>query len=130
MAQRIKREKKQISHRVERISQNKKPMRFYSHKQEKDVAESLNGKLTKNSGATMFDKGDLSTKQFLIECKTKASHSESISIKKDWITKNEQEALFMGKPYNAIAFNFGPGEENYYIINEYLFKMLTNEVEE
>lgn len=27
----------------------------------------------------------------------------------------------MGKPYSAIVFNFGPGEENHYIIDEYLF---------
>ena len=30
----------------------------------------------------------------------------------------------MGKPYNALAFNFGPGEKNYYIIDEYLFESL------
>lgn len=27
----------------------------------------------------------------------------------------------MGKEHSAIVFNFGPGEENHYIIDEYLF---------
>ena len=35
--------------------------------------------------------------------------------------KQKQEAAFMGKPYSAVVFNFGPGEENHYIIDEYLF---------
>lgn len=51
-------------------------------------------------------------------------HSDSISIKKEWLEKNVQEAMFMGKKYNALAFNFGPDEENHYIIDEYLFKEL------
>ena len=50
--------------------------------------------------------------------------SESISIKKEWITKTEKEAVFMGKKYTALAFNFGPDEPNYYIIDEYLFQDL------
>jgi hypothetical protein len=33
----------------------------------------------------------------LIECKTKTSPSNSISIKKEWIEKNKQEMVFMGK---------------------------------
>lgn len=67
-------------------------------------------------------KGDISVGNlFLIECKTKTSKAESISIKKEWFTKNESEKVFMGKKYSAVAFNFGPDEENYYIIDEYLF---------
>lgn len=57
----------------------------------------------------------------LLECKTKTSPSESISIKKEWLVKNESERVFMGKKYSAIAFNFGPDENNYYIIDEFLF---------
>jgi len=30
----------------------------------------------------------------------------------------------MGKPYTAIAFNFGPDEDNYYIIDKFLFQEL------
>ena len=102
----------------------KKPTRYYSKKQETEVAKALGGKTTKNSGATLFQKGDLTLDNWLIEAKTKTSHSESMSIKKEWLAKNLSESLFMGKKYNALVFNFGPDEDNYYIIDEYLFKEL------
>lgn len=104
-----------------------KPTRYYSARQERAVAKSVGGKQTANSGATMFQKGDIKTdgeESFLIECKTKTSHSDSISFKKEWIEKNKQEAAFMGKQHQAVVFNFGPDEENYYVIEEYLFKEL------
>lgn len=101
-----------------------KPTRYFSKKQEDKVAKTVGGKQTANSGATAFQKGDILTDQFLLECKTKTTHSESISIKKEWLEKNTQEAVFMGKPYSAIVFNFGPDEENHYIIDEYLFQEL------
>lgn len=103
-----------------------KPTRYFSHQQETQVAKNLGGQTTKNSGATMFQKGDLTTEKFLIEAKTKTSHSESMSVKKEWLEKNKREALFMSKPYNALVFNFGPNEENYYIIDEALFEELLN----
>ena len=104
----------------------KKPTRYYSKKQEKTVAENLGGRRQPNSGATMFAKGDVTLDDWLLECKTKTKPSESITIHKEWIEKNDKEALFIGKPYNAIAFNFGPDEKNYYIINEELFEELVN----
>jgi len=105
------------------------PTRSYSSKQEKTVAKAVNGKVQKNSGATLFDKGDVLTSgknSFLLECKTKTSASESISIKKEWFEKNRQECLLTGTPHQAVVFNFGPGEENHYIIDEYLFLELLN----
>ena len=104
----------------------KKPTRYYSKKQEKTVAENLGGHRQPNSGATMFAKGDVTLDDWLLECKTKTKPSEQITIHKEWIEKNDKEALFIGKPYNAIAFNFGPDEKNYYIINEELFEELVN----
>ena len=102
-----------------------KPTREYSKKQEKEVAKAVSGRQSKNSGATMFDKSDVAIQGlFNIECKTKTKSSEQMTIHKEWITKNEQEALFMGRPYSAIAFSFGPGEENHYIISEDLFLRL------
>ena len=63
---------------------SKKPTRHYSTKQEKYVAKKFNGTRTKNSGATMFGgKGDVLMDKFLLECKTKTSDADSISIKKD-----------------------------------------------
>ena len=46
------------------------------------------------------------------------------------IEKNKQEAMFMNKPYSAVVFNFGPDEENHYIIDEYLFETLINALKE
>ena len=101
-----------------------KPTRYFSSKQEKKVASAVGGRQTSNSGATPFQKGDVLTSNMLLECKTKTTNSESISIKKEWISKNQQEQVFMGKKYSAIAFSFGPDEPNYYIIDEYLFQDL------
>lgn len=103
----------------------KKPTRYYSNKQEKSVAKTLGGQQTPNSGATPWVKGDVTTDNWLIECKTRTSEVDSMSIKKEWLLKNLEEALFMGKMYNALCFNFGPGEPNYYIIDENTFKELT-----
>lgn len=99
----------------------KDPTRKFSSKQEKAVAKATGGKTTPNSGATSWAKGDVLTDNFLLEAKTKTTHAESISIKKEWFDKNDQEKAFMGKEHSAIVFSFGPGEENHYIIDEYLF---------
>lgn len=107
-----------------------KPTRFYSDKQEKQIVKKIGGKQTSNSGATSFHKGDVNTKFFLIEAKTVTKSKDSFSIKKAWLVKNKEEAFAMNKPYNALAFNFGPNEENYYIINEKLFKELVKYKEE
>ena len=109
----------------------KDPTRAYSKKQENYVAKKFGGDRVKNSGATLFSKGDvnLDEQSFLIECKTKTSPSESISIKKEWLEKNAKESLFMGKKYSALAFNFGPNEKNYYIIDEYLFELLLDKLD-
>lgn len=113
-----------------RKTEEKKPTRHYSKKQEDSVASKFEGQRVKNSGATMFAPGDVTLDQFLIECKTKITPSESMSIKKEWLEKLTQESLFMGKPYSALAFNFGPNEKNYYIIDEYLFETLINYLKE
>jgi hypothetical protein len=110
-----------------------KPTRHFSSRQEKTVAKAVGGRQTPNSGATPFAKGDVLTKGangFLLECKTKTSHSDSISIKKDWFEKNKQECLLTGTPHQAVVFNFGPDEENHYIIDEYLFQFLQEKLDE
>lgn len=102
--------------------------RMRSSAQEKQVAKAIGGQQTPNSGAASI-KGDVLTSgnydsSWLIECKTKMTSSDSISIKKDWFIKNQYEASEMGKANTAIVFNFGPNEENHYIISEELFKIL------
>ena len=113
----------------ERIRDGEKiPTRVRSSAQEKSVAKAIGGRQTPNSGAASI-KGDVLTdgsyeSSWLIECKTKMTSSNSISIKKEWFVKNKYEASEMGKANTALVFNFGPGEENYYIIDETLFKIL------
>lgn len=112
---------------------NKHPTRWYSNKQEKSVAKSINGKQTKNSGATTFQKSDVLTNNFALECKTKTTNSNSISIKKEWFDKLINESIQMGKKYSAIVINFGPDKpynENYYIIDETMMKYLVEKIEE
>ena len=107
-----------------------KSTRYYSDKQEKQVVKAIGGKQVSNSGATAFDKGDIKTKDFLIEAKTITRVKDSVSIKKTWLIKNKEEAFAMNRPYSALAFNFGPDEPNYYIIDEKLFKELVRMLEE
>ena len=102
----------------------KEPTRYYSKKQEDAIAKKLGGARVKNSGATAWAKGDVNLDKWLLEAKTKMTPSASISIQQEWLEKNNKEALFMGKPYSALAFNFGPDEPNYYIIDEALFETL------
>ena len=108
---------------------NNKPTRFYSSKQEKRVAKALNGKTTPNSGATPWVRGDVITDKFLIECKTATKEKQSFSIAKKWLTALPNEAFSDGKPYWALAFDFGDGEE-YYIVNKRLFKQIQELLEE
>jgi len=108
----------------------KQPTRYFSKKQEDAVAKKFGGQRAKNSGATIFEKGDVYLDKFLLEMKTKTTPSKSITIQKEWLEKNLKEMLFMGKEYNALGFNFGPDEPNYYIIDESLFETLVNMLNE
>lgn len=108
----------------------KEPTRFYSKKQENDLAKQFDGERVKNSGATKFAKGDVTLGKWLLEAKTKMTPSKSITIQKEWLEKLTQESLFMGKPHSALAFNFGPNEKNYYIIDEELFDFLVRHVDD
>ena len=105
---------------------NKQATRYFSNIQEKRVAKAVGGYQTANSGATKFSKGDVTSDDWLIECKTKTKPSESISIKREWLEKNEEEAFAMGKHHSALAFSFGDihHDTDYYIISEEEFKRL------
>lgn len=107
----------------------KRPTRFYSKNQEKKVAKAVGGRIVANSGATAFNKGDVTTDLILLECKTCIETKKSFSIKKEWLEKNKEEAFAMGKDYSVLVFNFGPDTENYYVIDEKLFKELLDYIE-
>jgi len=110
------------SFRCTRTDDEKHPTRHYSTIQESNIAKAVGGKRTANSGATMFQKGDVLTDNWLLEAKTCMTDKKSFSIKKEWIEKNIHERLLMKRDYAAVVFNFGPSSENYYIIDEETFK--------
>ena len=97
--------------------------RKYSSKQENRVAKKLGGKVNSNSGATDFYKGDIRTDEMLIECKTSTKEVKSVSIKKEWLQKLDEERFAMGKYHSAMAFDFGDGND-YFIINTELMELL------
>lgn len=99
-----------------------RPTRFFSDRQEKAVAKQIDGRQTSNSGATPFQKGDVITDSWLVECKTSTTEKASFSIKKEWLDKNKEEAFAMGKDYNALCFDFGDNGKRYYVIDEKTFK--------
>lgn len=107
---------------------NKKATRYFSNKQEKKVAKAVGGTKVANSGATPFSKGDVRTDNWLFECKTKTTPCNSMSIKREWLDKNAEEAFAMGKDYNAIVFDFGIGN-NYYIVDEKTFLQMKQALE-
>lgn len=107
-----------------------RPTRFYSSKQEKAVAKAIGGKQTVNSGATPFSKGDVTTNDWLFECKTSTAAKASFSIKREWLDKNREEAFAMGKYYNALVFDYGNGGKRYYVIDEKTFIKMKEALDE
>ena len=110
--------------RAKKVENSDKATRHYSSIQEKSVAKAVKGNVTKNSGATMFQKGDVTTDNWLLECKTSTTDKKSFSLKEEWFEENKQESLLMNKEYSAVIFNFGPGKKNYYVIDELTFQEL------
>lgn len=86
---------------------NKDSTRYYSTRQEKQIAKTVNGKRTPNSGATLFSKGDVATDNWLFEAKTCMKEQDSFSIKKEWLDKLKQEAFSSSKEFFSLVFNFG-----------------------
>lgn len=114
------------------MTKNKEATRYYSDKHEKSVCSALDGRQQSNSGAGKFNKGDVIVDKadMLIECKTAMTEKSSVSVKKEWIAKNKEEAFAMRLSNSAICINFGPGEENYYLIDQKLMQFLVEKLEE
>lgn len=102
---------------------NKKEL---AKKQEMLVAKKLNFRRQKNSGSSLFQKGDVVNDRFLIECKTHASQVKGFRVDKSVIDKMREEAFGMGKSKDdaVLCFDFGTGTENFFVISEKLFKEL------
>ena len=100
-----------------------KTTRDVSTAQEKKIAKSLGARRVANSGATKFNKGDLTIgEKWLIEAKTCMESKKSFAIKKEWLEKLKEEMYAMGKDYRALCFDFGDEKDRYYILNEDMFK--------
>lgn len=100
-----------------------KPTRFYSHKQEKRVATSLGGTNDLQSGGGKWKKNDVELEEWALECKTKVTPSETISMHKEWFADVERNRAESLKSYAAVVFSFGDGKD-YYAMDEKTFKFL------
>lgn len=115
------------------MTKNENATRFYSQKQEDNVARALGGYRNTNSGAGKFNKSDVIIKDasLSIECKTVVNAKKSFSVKKEWIEKHKQEAFSNNLDNTALAISFEPeGKENYYVISEKLMKFLVEKLSE
>lgn len=97
--------------------------RKLSDKQEKRLAKNIGGRQVVGSGSTPFLKGDVTTSDLFIEAKTKAAESKSISVKKAWLEKAQEQAYSMRKKDYALAISFGDGKD-YYVIEDNLMEDL------
>jgi hypothetical protein len=116
----------------ETVMPNKLSTREFSDIHEKSVCKLLGAQQVSNSGAGAFRKGDVVHRNasVLIECKTVVTDKKSVSIKKEWIDKNKEERFTQRLSNSSIAFNFGPNQPNYFVIDEKLMKFLVEKLEE
>lgn len=113
-------------------TKNKESTRYYSNQQETQICKILNATKQANSGAGKFAAGDCYNKNasLLIECKTCMTEKDSLSIKKEWIEKLEEERKIKRLSNKLLAFSFGPESKNYFIIDEKLASFLVEKLEE
>ena len=114
------------------MTKDKNTTRYYSDLHEKSVCKALGARQQPNSGAGKFNKGDvvIDNASLLIECKTSMTEKNSISLKKEWIEKNKEEAFSLRLQNHCICINFGPQTQNYYLIDEQMMKYLVDKLEE
>lgn len=104
-------------------------MKTPSQKQEEQIAKMLGGTVQANSGGTRFGGGDVHTKSCFIEAKTPLSDKTSFSIKKEWLTKAKEQAFEQRKDNYALAFRFGPDDQDFFVVDARLFKQIINYLE-
>lgn len=102
---------------------NKDSTRYKSNIQEKRIAKALGGRQVIGSGSTPFLKGDVVTSNLFVEAKTKMEPSKSISVKKQWLEKAQEQAYSQRKEDYTVAISFGDGKD-YYIIEDSLLEDL------
>lgn len=110
------------------MPKNKESTRYFSDRHEKSICRALGGRQNSNSGAGNFSKGDVVVPEasLLIEAKCCMSPKNSVSIKREWIEKNRQEAFMSRKDNHVVCINFEPDGNNYYLIDEKMMKFLVS----
>lgn len=114
------------------MNNNKESTRYFSDLHEKSICKALGGTQTSNSGAGHFTKGDVIVKcaSLLVEAKCTMTEKTSVSVKKEWLEKNKEEAFQSRLSNSCVCVNFGPGTDNYYVISEKLMKFLVEKLSE
>jgi hypothetical protein len=89
-----------------------------SSQQEEYVAEVLGAKKTPRSGATLHRKGDVQDSHIIVECKTYMEKRDSLTVKREWLTKLADERFQERKEFSILVQNFGgkPSEDNYVVM--------------
>ena len=102
------------------MTKNKESTRYYSDLQENYIAKKFGGRKISNSGAGLFNKGDvvIDDASMVIECKTSTEEKKSFSVKEEWLEKQKKEAFENRIDNTALAFNFGPNKSNYFVISQ------------
>lgn len=95
-----------------------------SNLQEREVAMFLNGNTVAGSGCGQFNAGDVSDTKFLFECKTVTKSQTSFSIKKDWVTKIEEQSFEQGFAHSGLVFRFEPQGKDFVVLDIATFKLL------
>lgn len=95
-----------------------------SKRQETELAKQLGGSVVSGSGCGKFNNGDVEVGNFLIECKTVTKPQTSVSVKKEWMDKIEEQRYECGKLFGALAFRFEPDGEDFIVIKSSDFRTL------
>jgi len=97
-----------------------------SKKQEKELARDMKGHRISGSGAVHYSKGDIELPGYLVEAKTTAKKSISITVK--WLDKIFMEAMAKGKePALAIRLPTDKAPKDWVMVPKSEFKELTDE---
>lgn len=82
----------------------------------------VDAKRQANSGALWYAKGDIKTQDYLMECKERgtlnARGEKTISIPKEWLTKQEHEAFQENRHYWVIPFRY-KNDDSIYLVKSF-----------
>lgn len=108
------------------------PFKTTARRQERNVAKQIGGKRVPLSGGGEI-KGDVITRDVLVECKTghtlDASGEKQIVFKKDWLLKMKKEAESEGRSIAFLEFRFKGDKSAWVVASAADYIALVNEVQ-